>query len=347
VEGIHGDIPWFLQDLRPMGFLGRAFAREHGPALGLSADPRLWSADATLTALLSHGDDGPGNLLLGEGAMTKVQARRLSPAPSIPERAREKEYPLLAEAALRDGVATSSAAGEQPKFTGCIATSKGGPRHVLVKFSPPATTPAGRRWADLLRCEHLALELLRSTAIGAGESEFLFAADRAFLEVKRFDRIGERGRRGLVSLFSLDSELYGKLDTWVLAGRRLRGDGWLSDGDEHRLSVAWWFGDLIQNTDRHFGNVSLFLEAARPLELAPIYDMLPMGLTPAPSGELVPREFSIQPPPPEAFSHWVEACDLAIAFWRRVLADDFVSKPFKTLVKGQPQAIADARRRLS
>jgi hypothetical protein len=36
---------YFLQDLRPDGFLGRQFACAHGPALQLGDDPRQWSDD--------------------------------------------------------------------------------------------------------------------------------------------------------------------------------------------------------------------------------------------------------------------------------------------------------------
>lgn len=54
-------LPWLLQDLRPQGFLGRRFARQHlGQALG--SDPRQWSDDDVLLAITQFGDDVPGNL---------------------------------------------------------------------------------------------------------------------------------------------------------------------------------------------------------------------------------------------------------------------------------------------
>ncbi len=37
---------------------------------------------------------------------------------------------------------------------------------------------------------------------------------------------------------------------------------------------------LIGNTDRHFGNVTLFDRYEGPFELAPAYDMLPMLFAP-------------------------------------------------------------------
>lgn len=37
---------------------------------------------------------------------------------------------------------------------------------------------------------------------------------------------------------------------------------------------------LIANTDRHFGNVTLFDRYEGPFELAPAYDLLPMLFAP-------------------------------------------------------------------
>ena len=54
VRELHAGLPWFLDDMRPQGFMGRTFAHTH-PALGLAADPRHWSADDALKALASAG----------------------------------------------------------------------------------------------------------------------------------------------------------------------------------------------------------------------------------------------------------------------------------------------------
>ena len=50
--GLYPDLPWFLDDLRPQGFLGRSFAHTLSQVLGFQADPRLWTADDVVTALL-------------------------------------------------------------------------------------------------------------------------------------------------------------------------------------------------------------------------------------------------------------------------------------------------------
>ena len=43
-------LPWFLDDMRPQGFMGRTFATTH-PELQLGNDPRFWSDDDVLRAL--------------------------------------------------------------------------------------------------------------------------------------------------------------------------------------------------------------------------------------------------------------------------------------------------------
>ena len=72
-------------------------------------------------------------------------------------------------AALAGDVPGSSAGGEQPKFTATVDDG-GTLRHVLVKFSPTLDTLVGRRWADLLVCEHLAAETAGQAAEPAARS---------------------------------------------------------------------------------------------------------------------------------------------------------------------------------
>ena len=87
-------LPWFLDDMRPQGFMGRAFAHSH-PELQLGNDPRYWSDDDVLRALALCGDDLPGNLVVGEPAFARFH--------TLPERASRAassdDYPALADAA--------------------------------------------------------------------------------------------------------------------------------------------------------------------------------------------------------------------------------------------------------
>ena len=87
------------------------------------------------------------------------------------------------------------------------------------------------------------------------------------------------------------------------------------------------FGQLIGNTDRHFGNLSFLETDEGPLRLAPVYDMLPMAF--APSGTtIVESPFEPAPPTAETLDVWPDAARHAHGFWTRVvdcaaLGDDF------------------------
>ena len=59
-------LPWWLLDMRPQGYLGRAYASTHAAALGLPANPEHWGDAEVIRALLAHGHDAIGNLLIGE-----------------------------------------------------------------------------------------------------------------------------------------------------------------------------------------------------------------------------------------------------------------------------------------
>jgi hypothetical protein len=343
--GLYPDLPWFLDDLRPQGFLGRAFARAHGRNLGFGTDPRLWSADEVLVALLRYGSDLPGAFVIGETMLREVQEQRLSLSPVIAAEERGSVYPQRATDILAGEWPGSSAAGEQPKFTACIRGENQSAEHVIVKFSGRAGRPEDRRWADLLAAEHLAALLLNENGIPAAATDLLHAGGRVFLEARRFDRQGLHGRRGLVSLGALDAAFYGEPHTpWTAAAARLQAGGWLTPEDEDRLTVLWWFGTLIGNTDMHYGNVSLFLEPSRPLRLAPVYDMLPMLYRPDPEGGLPERAFNPPPPVPEAMEPWSRALELAGAYWERLSQAQNISADFRAIA-GRNREILNGYRR--
>lgn len=65
---------------------------------------------------------------------------------------------------------------------------EGGRYAALVKFAQPTAGEAAERWADLLVCEHLALQCLRDAGVPAAASEILQTDTHTFLEVQRFDR---------------------------------------------------------------------------------------------------------------------------------------------------------------
>ncbi|WP_300616102.1 type II toxin-antitoxin system HipA family toxin YjjJ [Dokdonella sp.] len=341
-SGLYPGVPWFLDNQRPQGFLGRAFARRVAADIGAPNDIGTWRGDDVVLALLRHGDDQPGDLVLGEASLQRALHAILDPRDTVPAEECVTRYPQLAEATLRGDVVGSPAGGEQPKFAITLRSDEG-LLPVIVKFSGRLDTPAGRRWADLLIAEHHACTVLREHDLPAAESAIVEAGSRVFLQSTRFDRTLSLGRRGLVSLAALDAAYYGhgRID-WRAFAAQLQRDGWLDANDARRLRLFGWYGTLIANSDMHLGNASLHLVDRRPLPLARAYDMLPMRFRPLVSGEVVDHRYEIVLPTPEQVPEWREAAAMARAFWRRVIADARISGTFRAIAGDADVALARA-----
>lgn len=342
------ELPWFLDDLRPQGFLGRAFARRYGQAIGAAPDPTLWTADQVLTSLLTQGDDLPGDFILGNQMRERAQRRMLATPVATPAADRGARYAVWAAETMAGEVVGSSAGGEHPKFTAVVELADG-VRHVIVKFTEATNSPAKRRWMDLLLSEHHALSSLAEAGLSAASTELVVAGERLCLEVGRFDREGMYGRRGVVSLASVDMAHYGLQDDWRRAADRLFRDRWITAESQRDLHRLHWFGGLIGNTDMHFGNAAFFLSNDRPLSLAPAYDMLPMHYRPASTGEVVTRAFA--PPIPTTATAEVEAWNWALppalACWQRIADDARVSLPFRKVASENRALVAQAAERFA
>ena len=347
VSARHDGLPWFLDDMRPQGFMGRTFAHAH-PALQLGHNPLHWSDDDVLRAMTLYGDDLPGNLIMGEAAFERFH--------TLPARASRvasaDDYPQLAELAMRGTHPGSSAGGEQPKF--CTLTAG---RHVIVKFSPAGNAPTDERLRDLLVCEHLALQTLAQAGLPAAPTQLFTGAGRVFLESERFDRTPVAGgsapgagasngkdalsaqneskrlggRIGMVSLQVYNAEYVGEIDNWAATANRMAARHLLTPADARTLRLLEAYGQLIANTDRHYGNISLVLRGD-DWSLSPTYDMLPMLYAPV-GGELVPRDFASRALQPTAatLGEWGEAQQLARAFWEAAAADARISPGFRAI----------------
>jgi hypothetical protein len=345
-DGLYPGLPWFLQDLRPRGFLGRSFARCFATQLGVPTDPQRWSEDDIAVTLIQRGENLAGDLVVGETALTATQMAKARKATAININDRPAVYPAMASATVSGDWPGSSAAGEQPKFTVCLSDSAGAVHHAIVKFSGNGSRPEDQRWADLLVAEDVANGVLSEQGVPCASTQILQSAGRFFLESTRFDRLGEHGRRGLVSLEALDAAFFGALDTpWTDAATRLLADGWLTAEDSARLSLLWRFGSLIGNTDMHYGNASLFLDHARPLALAPTYDMVPMLYRPDSEGHCTTNPIVPPPPLPEGRDLWLQAEGLAETFWTRLASSDLASANFRNLAARNADAVAESKRR--
>ncbi len=331
-DGWFDGLPYLFDDMRPQGFIGRSFARQHALLLQASDDPTRWNEDDVLHALSLFGVDLPGNYIVGEAAYRQYLQLRQGPPPFLDddEDLLARSYSDLAAVALQGGVAASSAGGEFPKF---LARRMDGleKRHVLVKFSGNDASPSSQRWADLLVCEHLAHEMIaRELRIEASQSRICKGGGRTFLEVMRFDRHGEFGRSPVCSWLALNAALLGVPDhSWIAGANALSRKKMITQETAHDIARLWHFGQLIGNTDMHEGNLSF-----RPgLRLAPVYDMLPMQYAPVRGVELPERSFLPRLPLPDESALWTEAARAAIVFWESAGTDRRISAAFRTLCK--------------
>ena len=333
------DLPWFLNDLRPSGFLGRLIPLRH-PELGLPPDIRMWSADHVLRFITLHGWNLPGAFIVGEPAYLQFLSHSGRPPDVVPANRRDEQYPLIASEVLSYRTAGSSAAGEQPKFlaTRCAGTHL---TQVLVKFSPGPDDSASRRVADLLVAEHLALETLRRHGVPCAESAILAAGGRTFLEVERFDRFGPANRRGLVSLENLDAAFVGSdQSSWGSSVEHLVRQDLADESDLGRARLLELFGRLIGNTDMHFGNLSFHLDGTRPAGLASPYDMLPMHYFPR-QGEVPTGPFEAPVLLPSRAGVVQQGIAAAVEFWERVANDQRISPAFRKLAAANSHRVAD------
>lgn len=326
-EVVTEGLPYFLQDQRPGGFLGRLVPRRY-PELELPERVIDWNDDHYIQYLTRRGADTVGDLILGDesfNAYVESTKRRVSVAADQ----RATLFPQLAKEVMAGGLPSSSAHGEHPKFTALLQNGERF-QHLLVKFSPPTNTAVGQRWSDLLVAEHLAHEVLNAAGIRAARSLIHHFEGTTFLELERFDRQGVDGRIGVTSLFAIDTTFYGKLDNWVAAAMRLHQDRRIDTQTVELVKLVWTFGALIANTDRHFGNLTVFDRYDGQFSLAPVYDMLPMLFAPQ-HDEIVARVFEPSAPTAETLSVYARARTLAEQYWKRVSGDTRISADFRKI----------------
>lgn len=323
-------LPWWMDDMRPQGFIGRALMRSQ-PVAGLPDDLNALHDEDVLQILLHCPLDSVGNLLVGE------QAYRMWLERQPVEPITEQTFLPIAAQAMAGWTGGSSAGGEQPKFLAQVA---GHAVPCLIKFSAQLEdgNRAANRWADLLRAEHLALQILAGSGIAAATSWIVDhqanGIRRTFLCVERFDRTAQDGRRGLVSLRVLDAEFTASRERrWPLVVANLAAEGVIRTDDVPLVTTVYCYGKLIGNSDMHSGNLSFFLDGGQPLALAPIYDMLPMALSPV-AGEVPQGLPTITIDSDIKGEYWRNALPLAIQFWTQLAQEVSIDPSFRQLGVG-------------
>jgi hypothetical protein len=320
-------LPPECADMQPSGFMGRSFPHQHAD---LFLPPRIqdWWNDHVLVALARRGDDLPGNLILGSESIDRWFATH-------PISVTRDDYTRLASAAIAGEPPGSSAGGERPKFGAYVDR-----RYLLVKFAA-GDDPATRRWKDLLHLEALALETLREGGVPAVDATIFETPTHTFLEVPRFDRVGERGRRAVMSL---DAAYQDPSVTWARAALDLEAQGLLPQEDARSLRLYDAFARLIANGDRHHHNVCLFPDdedsgVPERYRLAPAFDQLPTLYAPASDGSLPERTFAPPTPSADTWEVWDEASTLALRFWEGARGHGKLSREMKGIARRDLDAL--------
>lgn len=324
-----GELPWFLDNFRLEGFLGRAWAKK----LAFDHNPEKWSLAQILYANCQFAYDPPGAISIGAHAGESQNS-----VPSIPV-AKAAAYDRHADDGASTLPAGSSAGGEQPKFL-AVEDASGDRltmRHLIVKFSPPRGTPFGERWHDLLWAEHLALKVLAANGFASAETQVIQSNRRTYLESVRFDRAGLHGKIHTVPLSAVHRAfVHGPQRNWAETCDTLSAQKRLPQADATAARVLLEYGRLIGNSDMHFGNLALYAPdpAAARFTLAPAYDMLPMRYRPdIHQGD---ADYSSIEPSRPARGHqaqWDQGMRMAREFWRQVANQPAVSKSMRQVAE--------------
>ena len=326
---ISHQLPWQIQDLLINGYSARAFAHRYGDHLKLS--PRLidWTEEDMLIATSRCGEDRPGNLILGEESLARYFNLVRKPLELIELGSQVLEYPQLALKTLAREISPSQLSGEQPKFSVCL-NERGAPCQMLIKFSPAADSKESRRYADLLVCEHLALEAIRIAGLSAVRSRLVITGNQTFLCIKRFDRRGAFGRLPVTSLRALHARIQAPCDDWIAAATRLQKQGIIRLSEAKKLYWLALFSDMIGNSNQHFGNISFLPHGKDNYLLAPAYGVRPTIYEPL-AGEVPARLFTPPSLRKEAGTEFADARQSAILFWKSAAIDERVSEGFRQI----------------
>jgi HipA-like C-terminal domain len=319
------ELPWFLWPLKLRGYLGRAAKYRLGSvARSWDSHPEKWPLAQQVFAAQSEALEHAGAILWGEDSVQVWQKSTKEVGHSEDEKALLQTYDDLADRTTAGQVAGSSADGEQAKFSTLISGKENQAREVLVKFSPPHGTPFGDRWRDLLHSEAIAADVLRDFGFDTPQTRALSSDKRTFLESARIDRNGTSGRRHLLPLFAVHKIFTpGDERNWIDTVARLASQKRISNAAVETTQTLYSFGQLIGNSDMHFGNLGVILLSPADISkgrftLAPCYDMLPMRFKPEAHSEFSYTHFSAELSPTLPKSVTNRALEMAREFWLRV-----------------------------
>ncbi len=263
---LNGTVHGCLADAGPDSWGQRAILhRRFGDATHDTTDLR------ELTYLMSAGSDRIGALDFQESP-TEYVAREFGSA-TLSElmtaaESVEEGVPLppgLEDALLRG----TSIGGARPK-----SLLEDGDRHLIAKFSSVADTFL------TVQAEFVAMRLAELANIDTSRVEIKEVMGKQVLLVERFDRLGEGGRRAMVSALTVLGlgEYGGRYSSYADLAEIIRFRFSDPDATLRELFSRITFNILTSNTDDHARNKSAFWDGEY-LSLTPAYDICPQPRT--------------------------------------------------------------------
>lgn len=338
-EAVWKVLPFFLGDFLCQGPLPAAAGRSHR----LPDDPSRWDEDDALQFVASWGEDLPGDLVVGDDCLRRALALQVTPdaESSLAPHQAMLRYPEWAARTAAGWSPGGASAPGQAVFMATLEESSLERRPVVVKFSPPMSQLHGRRWADLLAMEFHALSVLAEAGLPTAPCRLIDAGGRRFLEIARWDRTPQGGRRGYVSLGALQGALSGESRTdWTGRVVDLHGAGLVDAATIHESRRLQAFAEFVGAVGPLSGDLHFQFTDTLPLALAPLAGLAPLFWAPGPQGELMERNFAPQPPVPASAEAWREMLPLAREFWVRVIADQRVSREFAATARAAGEVLA-------
>lgn len=111
---LYDGMPWYLNDLRPIGFLGRAWGKAAARELNLPEDVRRWDEGQRLLALCRYGEDMTGDLLPGADSYQRWLMRDTAVAITVEDKT--ERYAALSVQALAGELVGSSPVASNPNL---------------------------------------------------------------------------------------------------------------------------------------------------------------------------------------------------------------------------------------
>lgn len=124
--------------------------------------------------------------------------------------------------------------------------------------------------------------------------------------------------------------LLAELGKGVASATRMHADQLIDGETLEQVRLISTFGELIANSDRHFGNLAFHDNYTGRFAIAPVYDMLPMLFAPQ-HDQIFAQIFNPPVPTSDMLRAWGRARTLAEHYWQMLTSDQRISAGFRAI----------------